>query len=582
MKKNTYIRLFKFIRPRWLPYVTGIVGISFVNLSFNLVFAVGLKMLTNAILGHNLTQLTKNSISMAVYLGILMVAEPVFFYMFASTTRSTTGDVRQALFNHIQKLPVRYIEDRHTGDYISRLLNDIQAAENAFGWNVMLPISSIVTGIGAGIYIFGTSPILGAVAVGIGIIGMIANASFMKPIRKMSKKAQESISRYTQRISDMMFGSQVIKIFSIKRIIERKYGLANEDIRRWSMRRVVLSSFLNSINSFLGSMSFIGFILIGSLMVMKKQLTFGSLFSASQMAGNLSWTFRSIGSYLTNIQASLAGADRLFEILDAPVEEETTVKDKEMEVNVQKTGTDVVFNNVTFSYDGENTVIDKLNLEVKKGEILAVVGSSGGGKSTLYKLLLRFYTPVSGSIYILGKPVESYNTSELRQLFAYVPQDSYLFCGTIGENIGYGKPGASMDDIIEAARAANAHDFIMEFPEGYDTEVGERGVRLSGGQKQRIAIARALLKDAPILLLDEATSSLDSESEDEVQKALNVLMKGRTTIVVAHRLSTIKNADRIIVLEDGNITEEGNHDSLMSLGNSYAHLYNLQFESLRD
>jgi ABC-type multidrug transport system fused ATPase/permease subunit len=234
------------------------------------------------------------------------------------------------------------------------------------------------------------------------------------------------------------------------------------------------------------------------------------------------------------------------------------------------------FDSVDFAYNCDDLVLKGFTTEVDKGETSAVVGLSGSGKSTLFKLLLGFYKSAAGRICLFGRDIREYSLSELRGLIAYVPQESYLFSGTIRENISYGRLGASEEEIIDASKAAFAHDFIMELPEGYETQVGERGARLSGGQRQRIAIARALLKNAPVLLLDEATASLDSESEQQVQQALEVLMKGRTSIAVAHRLSTIRNAKNILVMDSGSVVEEGNHDFLLSLDGAYARLYHIQ------
>jgi ATP-binding cassette subfamily B protein len=443
---------------------------------------------------------------------------------------------------------------------------------------------AVASGMGSGIIITIMSPPLAAFTVMLGILNILANTYFVKPVKKVSTKAQESLSSITQRLSDILAGSQVIKIFGIKKPILDKYSAANDDIRKWSMKRVVLNSYLGGVNTFLGFFNFVGISVVGGIMVINGRMSFGTLVAIDQMAGGISWMFSFIGNYITQLQASLAGADRIFQVLDKPVENSRACEpDKAVNVRVLKKPagpTPVVeFRDIEFAYDEDKKVLDGLNLKINRDEVIAVVGSSGSGKSTIYKLLLGFYKPGSGNINIQGRPISNYSLDELRGMFAYVPQDNYLYSGTIAENIGYGKTGSSMEQIMECAKAANAHDFIMEFPDGYDTEVGERGARLSGGQRQRIAIARALLKDAPVLLLDEATSALDSESEEQVQKALEALMKGRTTIVVAHRLSTIQNADRILVLEGGKICEEGNHETLMSRGSSYARLYNLQFKN---
>jgi len=327
--------------------------------------------------------------------------------------------------------------------------------------------------------------------------------------------------------------------------------------------------------------SFVGIIAIGGWMAVQGQLSWGALIATIQMASGITWMFFEMGSFVTRLQASLAGADRIFEILDMPLEQWGEGKAGATGHGPQKVQkghvTAIEFCDVRFSYNRDNRVLNGFNLAIHQDQVVALVGSSGSGKSTLLKLLLGFYDTDGGEITVFGKSIREYTLEQLRRLIAYVPQDNYLFSGTIRENIAYGKEGASHQEIEEAAKGAFAHDFIMDLPAGYDTQVGERGAHLSGGQRQRIAIARAFLKNSPILLLDEATSSLDSESEQQVQKALERLMKGRTTLVVAHRLSTVQNADIILVLEDGSICEQGDHESLMTLGGSYAKLYGMQF-----
>ncbi len=331
--------------------------------------------------------------------------------------------------------------------------------------------------------------------------------------------------------------------------------------------------------NFIRALSHLGFYIIGSIFRTRGEITVGTMLAGVRLSGGALWIFHGLGNFIRNIQESLAGADRIFEIMDAP-KEELRGEDSAGKVDSGEKCAEkriLVFQDVSFGYQDRNPVFSGLNFSVRKNEVVALVGSSGGGKSTLLKLLLGFYNADAGKILLYGRSLHHYSLTELRSCFAYVPQNTYLFDGTIGENISYGSPGASPERIEECARSANAHDFITGLSEGYDSVVGERGVHLSGGQRQRIAIARALLKDAPILLLDEATASLDSESEQEVQKALEVLMRDRTVIVVAHRLSTVRKADRILVMESGRIVEEGSHEELIERNGRYAELYSLQF-----
>jgi ABC-type multidrug transport system fused ATPase/permease subunit len=314
-----------------------------------------------------------------------------------------------------------------------------------------------------------------------------------------------------------------------------------------------------------------------------QELSLGGLWAIVSFSGLAGFFFQNIGQFLTNLQESLAAAARIFELLDLPVETRAALQTTLVLFNTP-TRDMIAFNKVGFSYkngDAEQakTVLADLDLCAESGKVTALVGPSGGGKSTILKLILGFYPEQAGEICLNGVPARQIPLEQLRAMTAYVPQESFLFSGTIEENILMGRPEASTDDVILAARSAHAHEFILEQPEGYQTRVGERGANLSGGQRQRIAIARALLKDVPILLLDEATSSLDSESEQEVQKALNNLMRGRTTLVIAHRLSTIEHADKICVVSEGRVVEEGKHRSLLEKKGLYTQLYEMQFQT---
>jgi ABC-type multidrug transport system fused ATPase/permease subunit len=325
---------------------------------------------------------------------------------------------------------------------------------------------------------------------------------------------------------------------------------------------------------------------LGLYVLMRGTVEIGTVWAITHLYGNASYMFGSVGDFMTEIQRALAGASRVFELLDWPVENVKAVPFRETSVPTPEQERSMVsITDLAFSYEGDDKeddgddveVLREINMSAGRGQVAALVGPSGGGKSTIVKLLLGFYPVRDGQIVIDGKPIEAYSLPHLRSMMAYVSQDAYLFDGTIEENIRYGKPGASREQIVAAAQAANAHDFIVEQPDGYDLPVGERGAKLSGGQRQRIAIARALIKDAPILLLDEATSALDSESEQQVQDALGTLMEGRTTVAIAHRLSTVENADTIYVIDDGRVVEQGKHEELVGQGGLYTRLYELQF-----
>lgn len=576
LKNNNLFRVTKFLKKSRTTYTIGLIGLSFINFICNFFSAIGIKAMTEALLNKDMNALIKGIVFMAAGFGTLVIVIPFFSYAFDSSIKKTTGYIRKALFSHIEKLPVKYIENNHSGDLISRLTNDVQAAENAYSYQILMVMMPTISGIGSIIVIFYLDWHMAILGIIVGTLTLISNTLFIKPLKKVSDKIQDLLSSLNQKLTDILGGIQVIKTFNLLELMQEKVKMNNKDIRKWSMNRVIKNSFLNCINSFLGNMSFIGISVIGIVFVINNMLTFGKLMAIMQMLFGLMWMFNSLGGFLTQLQGSLAGIDRIFEILD--IEEENTATSNNL-TNVDMDAQDriIEFENIKFAYE-EINVLNSVNIEVGKNEVIAIVGSSGGGKSTLFKLLLKFYNIKEGCIKVFGKDINTFSLEELRSLIAYVPQDNYLFSGTIADNISYGKENATFGQVMEAAKSANAHDFIMALPSGYETEVGERGAHLSGGQRQRIAIARAILKDAPILLLDEATSSLDSESEDAVQKALDILMKGRSTMVVAHRLSTIQHADKILVLDNGIIPEVGNHETLLNMNGIYSRLYNLQFE----
>jgi ATP-binding cassette subfamily B protein len=577
IKKSSLLRMYKFLGRRSFPYMMGIMVMATTSFAFNIIVSIGLKGITEAITDKNMQILINSMIFMSLATLAMMIIMPFFNYLIDSNVKKTIGELRKRLFRHIQGLPMKNLEANHSGDFISRLTNDIQATENAYGNQLLMVFMALISGIGSIITIAIVDWRFLLFALGVGIISVYVNSSFIKPLKTFSTKIQELLSELNQKLIDTLGGIQVIRVFNLEQVFSKKYEDSCRDVKKWSMKKVVKNSYLNSLNNFIGVLGFVGIIIMGSITVINDSISFAKLMVIIQMMNGIMFMFNSIGNFITQLQDSIAGAERVFFILDMPLEAE------EASISIKKADTlekEVVsFEKVEFSYEEDKRILQGINVKLNKDEVVALVGSSGSGKSTIFKLLLGFQKHCSGNIKIYGRDISEYSPNKLRKLIAYVPQENYLFSGTIGDNIGYGKEGASIEEIMEAAKAAYAHDFIMELTEGYNTEVGERGAHLSGGQRQRIAIARALLKDAPILLLDEATSALDSESEREVQKALEVLMKGRSTMVIAHRLSTIQNADKIYVLEEGKVLEEGLHEELVEKDSVYAKLYNLQIST---
>jgi len=391
-----------------------------------------------------------------------------------------------------------------------------------------------------------------------------------------SRRLQSHLGKATQRFLDIISGVRVIKLFNINTIILNGFRTENNKVIEEGLYLTKKEAEKSSVNMLLSFLTFLGVLGAGAYMVYYRITDLGTVIAILTLKMQVFCLFEEVGSNFVDLQKSLAGAKRVFNLINE--REESITSDIYIEDSkLSDKNTAVVFDHVVYSYNGHTNTIDDISMTIEKSQITALVGLSGAGKSTIIKLLLGLYVPQDGKIILDGVEDKEINLEELRDRIAYVSQTTYLFEGSIEENIRFGNFSATKEDIVAAAIAANAHDFIRDMPEQYDTAVGEGGNGLSGGQRQRIAIARALLKNAPILLLDEATSALDSDSERLVQEALYRLMKGRTTIVVAHRLSTIQNADKIYVIEDGRVIEEDTHKSLLESTGFYNIMHKTQF-----
>jgi len=576
MKRSTLSRLFAFLRPNLPAYLTGISGEVGIEIGQQLLLAFMVRGLTDAAVTKDAALLLRVLGLSSVFTIVIILVLPLAVRKRAEATESTTVLLRETVFGHMNTLSQSYWDKTHSGDAISRLTNDVNAARDSFGQHFVQLLSTICVSIACTIYMFSVSYKLAIAAFALGVIPLVFNRKVSKPLREVSAHVQKSLAHLSSRLRDLLTGIPVIRTFGLEQLFSKEYAEAVDENLHLSMRRVRLQSLVSAGNDFFGGFTMIGMLILASYMIYSKELVPGAAVAAVQLTHNLLRPFHVLGDVWSSLQQSLAGADRLFAILDMPVESIA-----EMTGNNTVTENQAVsFSGVRFAYDNKE-VLTEFSFSVPEGKVIAFAGPSGGGKSTVFKLLLGLCSAQSGVITMQGHKLSEYDIEELRRLTAYVPQDSYLYSGTILENIQYGKLGASEQEIIEAAKAANAHEFIMSLPDGYATAVGERGTQLSGGQRQRIAIARAILKNAPILLLDEATSSLDSEAEGLVQEALERLMRGRTTLLIAHRLSTIRHADCIYVLDKGQIVESGTHDQLLEYKGLYYKLHQLQVQEAK-
>lgn len=507
---------------------------------------------------------------------IMAVASGARFYFISLIGERVVADLRQAVFAQLLTLEARYFDTHRVGELTSRLNGDVSVIRSAVGSNFSLALRSMVTIIGALIMMILTSPVLTlAVVVALPLI-LAPVLVYSRRLRGMSRKTQDALADLSAMATEMLGANRTVKAFTQEAGQAAHYDARSEESYRAEVRRLGARAFLVGMVIFLGTAALVGLIWWGARAVFEGSVSAGQLAQFLVYALMASGALTNVSEVLGSLQTVAGSTERLVEILDTKPE----ITDPEHPVALPDPALGTVrFDKVSFSYAGAggDKVIDTVSFAVGRGKTVALVGPSGSGKSTTLSLLQRFYDVNAGTIEVDGIDIRDVRQADLRQRFAYVEQEPIIFAGTIAENILFGKPDASMQEVLAAAKAALVDDFVADLPLGYDTVVGERGVMLSGGQKQRLAIARAILKNAPILLLDEATSALDARSEQLVQLALEHLMEGRTTLVIAHRLATIRDADTILVLDGGKIIDQGTHDELVAKGGRYAELAKLQF-----
>ena len=485
--------------------------------------------------------------------------------------------LRDSLYVHIQELPVSFFQKERTGVLMSRITNDVNILKSMVSTAFTSALRDCFTIIGLIGVIFYRDWRLALYALIVLPLAFYPIVLFGKRIRRVSTGCQEAMAEMNAFLHETFMGNKIIKAFGMEGIEKKRFFEKTQKLFRLEMKAAMVRALSSPVMEFLGGLGIAFIIGYGGYRVITGVSTPGTFFSFMAAVLMLYDPVKKLSGLNNSIQEGLAAADRIFDI----IERDSDIAEEAGAPEIPSGPHSVAFRKVFFKYDTE-WVLKDINLEVKSGEILAIVGMSGGGKTTLVNLIPRFFDVTRGAIYIANTDIRKVQLASLRKQIAIVTQESILFNESVRDNIAYGNPKASEAAIQEAAKAAYAHEFIVQFPKGYDTRIGELGGRLSGGEKQRLCIARALLKDAPILILDEATSSLDTESEMLVQKAIENLMQGRTTFVIAHRLSTISYAHRIIVIADGRIVEEGTHESLMALNGEYSKLYQMQLSNGED
>jgi ATP-binding cassette, subfamily B, bacterial MsbA len=483
------------------------------------------------------------------------------------------ADLREKLYRTIQTQSLAFFTKNPTGILMSRITNDVTYVQGAVSEAVTALLKDTSTLVCLIFVIFYRDWQLAIIAMLVFPIAIYPIAKFGQKMRQIATRTQVTVGSLTTLLQETISGTRIVKAFSMEEYENRRFAKENERLFRLNLKAVSINAISSPLMEFLGGLGISAIIFYGGYQVIHGQSTPGTFFSFLTALIMLYEPVKRLTNVNNTIQQGIAGAERVFAIIDLTPE----IRNLPDASPLPRISREIAIRDVTFRYE-ETPVLKHINLTIGAGEVIAFVGMSGGGKTTLVNLIPRFYDVTQGAILIDGQDIRTVTVESLRGQIAIVTQQTILFNDTVKDNIAYGDIDRTDAEIVAAAKAANAHDFIMRLPTGYDTVIGEQGTKLSGGERQRISIARALLKDAPILILDEATSSLDSEAEIEVQDALENLMKGRTTLVIAHRLSTIRNADRIIVLVNGEIREEGTHESLLACQGEYCRLYNMQFK----
>ena len=499
-------------------------------------------------------------------------------YIMAGVAQKATYKIRNELTEKINKLPMKYFDKRTNGEVLSIISNDVDTLSTGLNQSITQIITSIFTIIGILVMMLSISWEMTLVSLLILPISAVILKKVIGKSQKYFVKQQEYLGHVNGQVEEVYGGHNIVKVFGRENEAIKEFEKDNQELYKSGWRSQFLSGLMYPLMNFVGNVGYVAVAILGGYFAVKGRITVGNIQSFIQYNKQFTQPIGQVAQISSTIQSMLAAAERIFEFL----EEKEEVEDVKKPLSTDGLKGNIKFEHVHFGYDQEKTIINDFNADVKDGQKIAIVGPTGAGKTTMVKLLMRFYDVNSGAILLDGHNIKEFKRGELRKMFGMVLQDTWLFGGTIKENIKYSKPDATDSEVIESAKAAHVHHYIKTLSKGYDAKINEESTNISAGQKQLLTIARVILANPKILILDEATSSIDTRTEQQIQSAMDNLMKGRTSFIIAHRLSTIKNADLILVMDHGDIVEQGNHEELLAKDGFYAKLYNSQFEDCND
>ena len=533
--------------------INGTGGINFVKIGKIILFALGLY-------------------------GISALFSMIQSYIMAGVAQKVTYKIRNELTEKINKLPMKYFDKKTNGEVLSIISNDVDTLSTGLNQSITQIITSIFTILGILVMMISISWEMTIVSLLILPISAVILKKVIGKSQKYFVKQQEYLGHVNGQVEEVYSGHNIVKVFGREKEVIKEFEKDNKELYKSGWRSQFLSGLMYPLMNFVGNVGYVAVAILGGYFAVKGRITVGNIQSFIQYNKQFTQPIGQVAQISSTIQSMIAAAERIFEFL----EEKEEVEDIKNPVSTDGLKGNIKFEHVHFGYDPEKTIINNFNADIKDGQKIAIVGPTGAGKTTIVKLLMRFYDVNSGAILLDGNNIKEFKRGELRKMFGMVLQDTWLFGGTIKENIKYSKPDATDSEIIQAAKAAHVHHYIKTLSKGYDAKINEESTNISAGQKQLLTIARVILANPKILILDEATSSIDTRTEQQIQSAMDNLMEGRTSFIIAHRLSTIKNADLILVMDHGDIVEQGTHEELLIKNGFYAKLYNSQFEDCND